>query len=405
MHSSPAHAADAAHIWATQSVDTMKYSRDFANTKKNDPSFKATIQKQLQQIASTGATYVAIATPYDSEFLPFLKSWVDAARKQGLHVWFRGNWSGWEGWFGYPRITRAQHIDKTRQFILQNPDLFADGDIFSPCPECENGGPGDPRMTGDIAGHRAFLISEYQATKQAFQDINKDVISNYISMNADEARLIMNKDTTKALDGIVTIDHYVKTPEQLDKDITDIAEQSGGKVVLGEWGAPIPDLQGSMTDAEQAAWIDSALKLLSQNKNVVGLNYWINTGGSTELWSSNGIAHTAVSVLQEWYKPHIVYGFVRDELGAPIENGIIRTAYGDVAIGGGGYYRMNLSIHGNTSVSVIAPGYITKAFSYASNDSWVDVTLVKQKKSFFYRVKQILNMINPWGPAYAPIVR
>ena len=70
-------------------------------------------------------------------------------RKHGLSVWFRGNFSGWEEWFGYPKIKAYEHINKTRNFIINNPELFADGDIFTSCPECENGGPGDPRDTNN----------------------------------------------------------------------------------------------------------------------------------------------------------------------------------------------------------------------------------------------------------------
>src|SRR3989344_6298983 len=84
------------------SIDTMKYSRDVAREKLNSSSFDEVIDKQVSEISATGATHIAIGTPYDDEFLPFLKRWVVAARKYNLKVWFRGNLSGWEEWFGYP---------------------------------------------------------------------------------------------------------------------------------------------------------------------------------------------------------------------------------------------------------------------------------------------------------------
>ena len=140
--------------WKIQSIDTMKYSRDKAREKLADPSFDAIIEMQIRDIAQTGATHVAIGTPYDNEFLPFLKRWVDTARKYNLKIWFRGNFSGWEGWFDYPPISREEHLKLTEKFIKENNNLFKDGDIFISCPECENGGPGDPRQTNDIEGHR-----------------------------------------------------------------------------------------------------------------------------------------------------------------------------------------------------------------------------------------------------------
>lgn len=304
--------------WEVQSIDTVKYSRDVAREKLNDPSFESVIDKQVKDIAQTGATHVAIATPYDSEFYPFLKQWVDKARKYDLNVWFRGNWSGWEGWFDYERIDRAQHLRKTEEFILKNRGLFEDGDIFTPCPECENGGPGDPRHNGDLIGHRKFLIDEYKTTKKAFRRIGSDVSSNYLSMNGDVARAVMDPATTSALDGIVTIDHYVATPEKLSQDIAGIARSSGGRIVLGEFGAPIPDIHGKMSEKEQADWINEAfLKLVTMNE-VEGINYWTNEGSSTKLWNDDGSKRMGADTLKSFYKADVIRGKIEDEAGRGI---------------------------------------------------------------------------------------
>lgn len=288
--------------WKFESVDTMKYSRDLSREKLHDVNFDKTIELQMKEIADSGATHVGIATPYDDEFLPILKRWVFSARTNGLKVWFRGNFSGWEGWFGYPKITRDEHLRKTQEFVSQNADLFENGDVFSPCPECENGGPGDPRRNGDVVGHRKFIIAEYQATTQEFKKIGKDVESNYSSMNFDVAKLVMDRATTKSMGGIVTIDHYVKTPQQLSSDISNIAQSSGGKVILGEFGAPIPDINGKMSEVEQAEWVRGVLELLSENPNVIGLNYWINTGGSTEIWREDGTPKAAAIELKNFFQ-------------------------------------------------------------------------------------------------------
>lgn len=287
--------------WKFQSIDTMKYSRDVAREKLGSKKFDVVIDKQVKEIADTGATHIALATPYDEEFLAFLKRWVKTARKYNLKVWFRGNFSGWEGWFDYSKMTRDEHLKKTQDFIINNVSLFENGDVFTACPECENGGPGDPRMNGDVEGHRKFLIDEYKVTKAAFGKINKNVASNYDSMNMDVAKTVMDAPTTAALDGIVTVDHYVKTPELLKSDIDFVAAQSGGKVVLGEFGAPIPDITGDMTDSEQSAWLLSVLNLLKTDSNVIGLNYWVGEGGSTELWNSDGTAKPAVNTLKSIY--------------------------------------------------------------------------------------------------------
>jgi hypothetical protein len=86
------HATD--RFFKIQAIDTMKYSRDKAREGLSDE----VIESQVRAIKESGATHVALGTPYDPEFVPFMKKWVTAARKYGLLVWFRGNASGWEKW-------------------------------------------------------------------------------------------------------------------------------------------------------------------------------------------------------------------------------------------------------------------------------------------------------------------
>lgn len=285
-----------------KSIDTMKYSRDLAREKASDLLFDETIKNQVEAISKTGATHVAIGTPYDSEFIPFTRRWVKVARENKLNVYFRGNFSGWEGWFGYPRISRIEALNKLEDFILKNPDLFEDGDIFTPCSECENGSEGDPRETGDILGFREHLIDQYMISKLSFSRINKSVSANFFSMNGDVAKLIMDKETTDKLDGIVVVDHYVKSPKKLAEDIKSLAHSSGGKVVLGEFGAPISDIHGQMDEDEQMAWLDESLKELSQIPQLIGVNYWVCCGGSTQLWNESGEPRKAVKILENFYK-------------------------------------------------------------------------------------------------------
>jgi len=116
---------------------------------------------------------VAIDTPYDDEFSPVLQVWVRAARTHGMRVWFRGNFSGWEGWFGYDKIDGQTHLAKTKQFILDNPGLFRDGDIFTSCPECENGANLNPGDITAVIAHRKFLIDEYDITRVPLPRLGK----------------------------------------------------------------------------------------------------------------------------------------------------------------------------------------------------------------------------------------
>lgn len=299
--SRPPRAHQVKGLWDFRAIDTMKYSRDLALEKIDDPSFNSTIDDQMVKIKNTGATHVGIATPYDEKFLPMLKRWVSSARNHKLKVWFRGNFSGWEGWFEYSRIDRATHLTLVESFIINNPELFEDGDVFSPCPECENGGPGDPRSNGDVQGHRDFLIAETEISDKAFKRIQKSVQPNYASMNGDVAKLIMDPETTKKMGGIVVIDHYVKDPKQLAKDAILLAEQSGGNIILGEFGAPIPDINGEMTETEQKVWLEQTLQEIANTPEIVGVSYWTNFGGSTKIWNDDGSPREAVGVLRKFY--------------------------------------------------------------------------------------------------------
>lgn len=287
--------------FSVRSIDTVKLSRDLALQKLNDPEFDQVIDNQVNLISQAGANYIAISTPYDDKFLPFLKKWVKAARKKHLKVWFRGNFAGWEGWFDYPKINKQEHLQKTSQFILNNPDLFEDGDIFTPCPECENGGPGDPRETKDVTGFRQFLIDEYNQTQIDFNTINKQVTSNYASMNYDVALLVMDEATTSKMGKVVTVDHYIKDPQKMIADVKKLAEKSKGKVVLGEYGVPIPDIHGNISEHEQAAWLDVALSHLSRSKEVLGVNYWTGAGSSSQLWDEMGNKRLAFNIIRKYY--------------------------------------------------------------------------------------------------------
>lgn len=375
--------------WGVQSIDTVKYSRDLAREKLNDSGFEKDIDKQVELIASTGTTHVAVGTPYDTEFTPFLRNWIRAARKYGLKVWFRGNLSGWEEWFGYERITREQHTQKILDFIKNNEDLFEDGDIFTSCTECENGGPGDPRMTGDISGHRNFLISEYKATTAAFKALGKNVQSNFMSMNGDVANLIMDKTTTRELGGIVVVDHYVKSSEGLANDLVKLSEKSGGRIVLGEFGAPVLDIHGNMSERSQAQWIYNTLLAISEVPSIVGVNYWTSVGGSTGIWDEDYTAKEAVEVLKKFYGPRLVEGRVKNEAGEAVQDVEIISGPQMVLTDSQGRFAF-AAVSKNYKVAFTKNGYFTKQIDI--NDRYsLEVVLSKENENLFYKLRKIIN--------------
>lgn len=381
-------------FWEFQSIDTMKYSRDIAREKLKDRSFDFVIDMQVKNIAQTGATHIALATPYDEEFIPYLRRWVDSARRNNLKIWYRGNFSGWEKWFGYSSIDRKTHIQKTKAFIVRHPELFQDGDVFTPCPECENGGPGDPRQTGDVTGHRNFLIEEYKVTIEAFAKIKKHVKSNFASMNGDVARLIMDKDTTKKMDGIVVIDHYVGSAEKLIADIKSIAKQSGGKIVLGEFGAPILDIHGQMNQDGQATWVKTALEKAADTQELTGLSYWVNVGGSTELWDSKGKPRKVVAAIKNIYSPKQIIGIVKNGIGSPIKGAIVSSNNRKYVTGKDGYFFIP-SIHNSIAITIEAQGYKSEKTSIHSDQKTTSIVLNKEKEDWLFKAGKTVRQIIP----------
>src|SRR6185312_2293157 len=109
----------------------------------------------------------------------------------------RGNFSGWEEWFGYPKINSIdEHNTLTQDFVAKHSDLFQDGDIFTPLPEPENGGSGDPRGSDQkVTEFNNMLVSSYANCTNAFQKIGKQVLCGFFSTNGDIAKDVLTPQT------------------------------------------------------------------------------------------------------------------------------------------------------------------------------------------------------------------
>lgn len=321
-------AADNGRLWEVQSIDTMKTSRDKARAELNNSSFDRDIEKELTFIKNTGANYVAVGTPYDEEFLPYLKRWVTLARKSGLKVWFRGNWSNWEGWFNYPKsLAPDDHLKKTRQFIMEHFDLFEDGDIFDSCPECENAGYWKQPERNDQ--YKEFIKAQTENNRKAFEDIGKKVYSNLPSVIGGRAKEVFDQGTFDALGNVVAIDHYIPNPLSMGEYVDYFSKNFHTKVLVSEFGAPIPDINGPMTEEEQAEFIQKVLEELYQRGDAVtGVNYYVLSMGTTALINPNTSLRKAYQVVTDYYSPGMVKGRVTDPLGDRISGVMVGTIDG-----------------------------------------------------------------------------
>lgn len=390
--------------WEICSIDTMKTSRDLAREKLYDRSYDTEIRKTVDLVKETGANYIAIDTPYDNEFIPYLKRWVDIARSADLKIWFRGNWSSWEGWFDYPKnLTPEEHIKKTNNFIISNPDLFRDGDIFDACPECENAGHWPQPEKNEE--YNLFIQKQKKSLDNAFNKINKKVKTNIASIIGGRAKEVLYQDTYDVLNNVVSIDHYFKDPNNITEYLNYFSNSKKSKVVLSEFGAPIPDINGYMSDEDQANYIDNVLNnIYKSHYRVLGVNYWALSNGTTELVNLDKSKKPAYEVITRYFSPGIITGKITDEFGSPLKGVVVMTNDG-IGLGtdeGGKYLiqvpkrRVILEVGGWGDYTKMA-----KAVEVKENGEKITANFILKplKPSLEYRFKIFINNIitgNPW---------
>lgn len=382
-------------LWKYQCIDTMKTSRDKARVWEERRDLEEHIAREIAAIKAMGGNCVAIATPYDEEFLPYLKKWVAEARKQDLIIWFRGNFSSWEGWFEYPKgMTEDQLLTKTEEFILNNPDLFQDGDVFTAAPEAENGGPFNQVEIDEHEGFRAFLIRENDVSRRAFEKIGKDVQVNWFSMNGGLAQRMMDQRTADSIGKLVTIDHYIKTAPEMGEFITYFYDKFGAKVVIGEFGAPIPEINGPMTDERQAEFIGELFEELYKHKDKVeGVSYWILSDGSTELLDENLNPKPAAAVVQQYFIPNRVSGIVSNTLGEPVAGASVMTSdgYSQTVTDENGFYELIIPRE-SVQISVFAENYkpFPSNIEFKKQDLEKNFQLEQTHESGEFKIKKFL---------------
>jgi len=236
----------------------------------------------------------------------------------------------------------------------------------------------------DIPAHQAFLVQEYLAVKDLFKKLNKDVKANMFSMNYDIALKVMDPVTTAKLDGVVVIDHYVDTPDTLANDIVALANYSKGKIILGEWGAPIPDIHGNMSEQDQSDWVEKALGRLAYVDQLIGLSYWTNIGGTTSLWNDKIEPKKAVTVLTSYYNPKAITLKIKSDLGLDVKNvkvnllGKIFTSAnnGDILIPAFSKY---------VSIKIEAPKYHASTVDIAPGTKEKFITITSTEASWWER--------------------
>lgn len=317
-------------IWKYQCIDTMKQSRDSARSWKDRSDLKQIIERELDIIVSLGANCVAVGTPYDEEFWPLIRMWTDRAHSRNLSVWFRGNMSGWEGWFKYPRYTSVQqHHDGMRKFILANAKYFQGRDLLTPSPEPENGhlmGNGNPWSKPGLTTALAnFVLASQDNCEKALRDAGGRASCGFFGSNGYVAERVYNERIANETGNVIVVDHYVDTSKEFIKDFKTIADLHNTNVFAGEFGSYIPSINGVQSEAEQAQLVEEFLKAMYVNKKIfTGLNYWVLRGGTTALLRDDFTEKPVAKVLRRYFKPATLKGRVTDSKGKAVAGATVR---------------------------------------------------------------------------------
>lgn len=297
--------------WTVRSIDTQVVSKHWENVTRDS------IINQVKLIKETGANYVAIGTPYNR--LDDMRIWVEEIHNAGLNVWFRSHWNEWEGDWGVPSTLKPdEYLERTRVFILQNPELFKEGDSFSMCVEAENVGVGIGNKFLNWDEFKKFVLNEIVVSNKAFEEIGLKgkVHTNWLSLNAWTVENIVDKDFANNI-GLITVDHYAgqsSTIGELDnstdlvnktiKDLEYYHKKFGVPVLLGEWGYQIYQ---EVSDVRQANVINQMFMKLRTLDFLVGVNYWVHMGNTSSLfmdeYGSNPTPRLGSEVLRNYYDP------------------------------------------------------------------------------------------------------
>jgi hypothetical protein len=289
--------------WGLRSIDTMAESKDQMHNQVPASS----IQEELQTDKSAGANTVAIEVPYDaaSSYAPpvtpgYEATWVNTAHSLGLHVWFRSHWNTWEGDYGFPKETpttvperalgtaaavldgqdTTSYLALTYHWILDNPDYFRDGDIFTPASEPENAGIEpyctDPCMFSSDAVFNQWLQDSMTVDRAAFASLGLAVQVGYWGISGWNATHGVVSQATVNEMGVFDVDDYFQSPVALVANLSQIEATYQVPLVLGEWG----DIWDGGNQALMVPEINSIMAAVSELNYVVGFNYFRDIGYS-----------------------------------------------------------------------------------------------------------------------------
>ncbi|KKR33148.1 MAG: hypothetical protein UT63_C0023G0011 [Candidatus Gottesmanbacteria bacterium GW2011_GWC2_39_8] len=300
------------YSWPIQSVSSMKETKD----KICGQDSQVFIDSWVDKAKNLGANYVAVETPYDNpscgDALNYTRMWVNSIRSRGLKVWHRHMPLAFEGIYSVAKNNGSDYLNMITDYIKNNPSLFAEGDIFTPIPEPQNGGISGITYCAEgvcqynNAGHfNQWLRNAMTASDNAFSivGLGGKLKIGYYGFDGFVAWGDNNPDWNGILEdatiqqmGNITIDHYPQlVNDSMVNDLNELqARYPNVPIVIGEWGTVTSgDLIQQVVDNMSAA----------KRPGVVGFNYWhMGMGGNEALINDDFTSRSQYSTVQSYFK-------------------------------------------------------------------------------------------------------
>jgi hypothetical protein len=269
----------------------------------------------LDKAVELGANYVAVSTPYDNpdcgNSVDYTRTWVNAIRAHNLKVWHRHMPLAFESIYSTPKSNASDFKTMIVNYIHQNPDLFADEDIFTPIPEPQNGGIFG--VTGcvdnicqfsSIETFNQWLRDIMTVSKDSFTAAGKNLKIGYFGFDGYIAWGDNNPDWDGILEdatilqmGNITIDHYPElVGDTMDNDLTELEQRYPGvDIVIGEWG--------TATGLNTPQQVINSMGAAANHPSVKGFNYWqFGPGGAGEqLINDDFTNNTQFAAVSQYY--------------------------------------------------------------------------------------------------------
>lgn len=289
------------------SVDVMKFTKDRVANQPSNAQIKTIVATIVDNIHPD---YLAISVPidpttdYSNKPAPrtaeeFTRAWTDAIHAEGKNVIFRGTWSSIEGIYNFPKLVGnarfpagdassamtdgdSTWLGKTYNYILDNPGLFSDGDIWAVLPERTEGIFRDETSFLGYDGldiqtnYVKFFSDLNKVSAQAFAQIGKNVRVGMTANNFSEVGSGWLVPTTYDTSGMIVIDHYgiTHTPLEMENNLRAAFNKYHKPIFLQEWG----DYWNRTRDeADRKVYLSEMYGVfakLAQEKILVGFNYW-----------------------------------------------------------------------------------------------------------------------------------